>query len=720
MKLIQVVINGKPYKVGKRIGKGGEGEIYTIQDNTNLALKIYTVQDKSGREQKISAMVSLDLASKSQLVSFPVSIARSVDGIFLGFVMRLVSGHKPLHELYSPGSRKIHFPQADYRFLVRVAANIARAVASVHQAGCVIGDINHSGMLVSPQAVAALIDADSFQISTKTNQFLCKVGVPEYTPPELQGENLSSILRTKNHDAFGLAVVIFQILFMGRHPFVGTVRSGEIPPLHENIKNFKYVYAGSRNVGMDQPPGTPLISDFSPAIAANFELAFSNNPSQLRPSAEQWIKSLADLEASLVKCDESSLHYMPRDASECPWCEMEKRLSTILFLPYIPNGGSNLEFSDPGAINFNLELIWQRIEAVSLPGNIEPRLKSISPSPSPESIAANSQKSTFNSLLFGIGAIVGLISFPQFFIIWLPLIYWGFSKDDDKQRYNSVRFLKVYEEADKRWFHELNNWKLRIGVQLFYDLKSDLINAKDTYKELLNKEPLLIQEYRNARREKQLISFLDTFDISSAKILGIGPAKQATLSSYGIDTAADIFFNKLLQVPGFSHANSKPLIQWRETLSKKFVYQSNENEFDRQEIIKIRNSIQSKLVSLRQKLNSGAVNLTAISTKIQSAITIADPMLELVNQQRTQAKVDLRLLGVPVPISAPPAIKQPISTQSYSVQPAVRPSSTSNTNTACPKCGSSMVKRLARRGRNAGNYFWGCSRYPSCKGTRNI
>ena len=38
----------------------------------------------------------------------------------------------------------------------------------------------------------------------------------------------------------------------------------------------------------------------------------------------------------------------------------------------------------------------------------------------------------------------------------------------------------------------------------------------------------------------------------------------------------------------------------------------------------------------------------------------------------------------------------------------------------CPQCGSSMVKRTARKGNNAGAEFWGCSRYPSCKGVRQL
>ena len=36
----------------------------------------------------------------------------------------------------------------------------------------------------------------------------------------------------------------------------------------------------------------------------------------------------------------------------------------------------------------------------------------------------------------------------------------------------------------------------------------------------------------------------------------------------------------------------------------------------------------------------------------------------------------------------------------------------------CPLCSSPMKERVARRGADAGSRFWGCSRYPACKGTR--
>ncbi|MCY4514217.1 MAG: restriction endonuclease [Candidatus Tectomicrobia bacterium] len=37
---------------------------------------------------------------------------------------------------------------------------------------------------------------------------------------------------------------------------------------------------------------------------------------------------------------------------------------------------------------------------------------------------------------------------------------------------------------------------------------------------------------------------------------------------------------------------------------------------------------------------------------------------------------------------------------------------------SCPKCGSKMVLRTAKRGARSGQRFWGCSRFPTCRGLR--
>jgi restriction system protein len=54
-------------------------------------------------------------------------------------------------------------------------------------------------------------------------------------------------------------------------------------------------------------------------------------------------------------------------------------------------------------------------------------------------------------------------------------------------------------------------------------------------------------------------------------------------------------------------------------------------------------------------------------------------------------------------------------------QPKVKTESTApklSTEPSCPTCNSPMVKRTAKRGKNVGSQFWGCPRYPKCRGTR--
>lgn len=47
-----------------------------------------------------------------------------------------------------------------------------------------------------------------------------------------------------------------------------------------------------------------------------------------------------------------------------------------------------------------------------------------------------------------------------------------------------------------------------------------------------------------------------------------------------------------------------------------------------------------------------------------------------------------------------------------------QPNASNKTDNFCPLCGSEMVLRTARRGKNAGDKFWGCSAYPRCRATK--
>jgi len=44
----------------------------------------------------------------------------------------------------------------------------------------------------------------------------------------------------------------------------------------------------------------------------------------------------------------------------------------------------------------------------------------------------------------------------------------------------------------------------------------------------------------------------------------------------------------------------------------------------------------------------------------------------------------------------------------------------SDTPPDCPKCGAQMVLRTAKKGKNTGSQFLGCSSFPGCRGTRTL
>lgn len=50
---------------------------------------------------------------------------------------------------------------------------------------------------------------------------------------------------------------------------------------------------------------------------------------------------------------------------------------------------------------------------------------------------------------------------------------------------------------------------------------------------------------------------------------------------------------------------------------------------------------------------------------------------------------------------------------------ALSPQPAEDATPACPKCGSPMVQRVAQKGSQAGNRFWGCTRFPACRGIRS-
>src|SRR5262249_9816168 len=128
---------------GQKIGVGGEGEIFEVQDRKDLVAKLYHQPLSAEKAEKLGVLAQLGTERLFKIFAWPVDVwLDRPAGNVIGFLMNKIEEAEEVHALHSPKSRLQKFPEASWAFLLYVAANVARAVAAVHNHGLVIGDLN--------------------------------------------------------------------------------------------------------------------------------------------------------------------------------------------------------------------------------------------------------------------------------------------------------------------------------------------------------------------------------------------------------------------------------------------------------------------------------------------------------------------------------------------------------------------------------------------------
>jgi hypothetical protein len=82
-----VTASGRLLRLGRLFGKGGEAEIFHVDDDAAIAVKLYTDGKEVERLPKVRAMIADKMNEKTSLVAFPLETVLS-NGRFVGFTMR--------------------------------------------------------------------------------------------------------------------------------------------------------------------------------------------------------------------------------------------------------------------------------------------------------------------------------------------------------------------------------------------------------------------------------------------------------------------------------------------------------------------------------------------------------------------------------------------------------------------------------------------------------
>ena len=326
---------GKPVQLGESIGKGGEATVYRMAGQPGRLAKIYEPEPRPNYAYKLDWMVNHPPENPTaslghESLAWPDGLLYDNRRRLKGYRMPLVEKAVPLLEVFNPRRRAVVLPQFDRRYLHRTARNLAAAVSALHHSGYVAGDINESNVLVTSTALVTIIDTDSFQVRAERGAteiiYHCPVGKPEYTPPELQKQSLAQVTRLPDHDAFGLAVLIFQLLMEGSHPFRAQwLAAGDPPPIEKRISEGLFPYVDNPDKRIAPPKNGVSFDTLHPNLAELFRRCFVNGhlAPRWRPGPELWAKTIEEAERSLVLCAEG--HYFSGHLPECPYCAAKSK-----------------------------------------------------------------------------------------------------------------------------------------------------------------------------------------------------------------------------------------------------------------------------------------------------------------------------------------------------------------------------------------------------------
>lgn len=248
---------GVPLKLGveQEFASGGEGTVYSCPSNPKFVIKIYkrrileNTSKRDALERRLRDMLAIEPLRNNPDIAWPLMPVFDENKRVAGFVMRAVKGTS-MRALQGAQQVQRCFPDWDRKDLALVAKDFLFKMQLLADSGVLVNDFNPANFLVGKNHRVMLIDCDSYQIPSKdggephvaTSYFASHVAPELLRDPE--GLNRP---RGPEQARFGAAIIVFQLLMCGLHPY--SHKNGGTP--EENLK------AGKCPLGLKSGCGLP-------------------------------------------------------------------------------------------------------------------------------------------------------------------------------------------------------------------------------------------------------------------------------------------------------------------------------------------------------------------------------------------------------------------------------------------------------------------------------
>lgn len=313
----------RPLTLKRLLKSGGAGSVFTLKERPQQVAKLYhTDKDAPVYERKLRAMLELqpDLPAikgkgGSQVqIAWPIDLLRDGRGRFIGFTMPIldVSATTDLeHVLQERQAREAGLPTG-LGPKMTLAANLAATLAALHRRGHYVVDLKPLNVRFYRSSLfIAMLDCDGFSIQGKGERFPAGQVTTDYLAAEFQQRGVKAG-EEEAQDRFALAVMVFQLLNSGLHPYSGRPKGGSLPnDLPGRIAAHLYPYGRLRAHARMLPSPVSAHEAFPVALRDLFDRAFSRQPRE-RPSAQEWATQLKSYarrsEGQLVACSTDAAH----------------------------------------------------------------------------------------------------------------------------------------------------------------------------------------------------------------------------------------------------------------------------------------------------------------------------------------------------------------------------------------------------------------------------
>lgn len=224
---------GKAVKLGpeQQLGRtGASGSVYTLPCAPDFCVKLYRKEELASPKKlaqtvnRLRAMLKLGVAADPRFC-WPLGLVTDKPGgkgKVVGFGMRrLPEGCKPVKLLFG-GAAAVQrvWPGAGRRELATLAANLVDAVIALEAWNVEPADFNPENFVFDNAGHVFLLDLDSVSFREGGTAYPSKMCYGDTAAPELLGKpDAFKELRSRAQTVFSMAVLCFQVVQLGEHPF---------------------------------------------------------------------------------------------------------------------------------------------------------------------------------------------------------------------------------------------------------------------------------------------------------------------------------------------------------------------------------------------------------------------------------------------------------------------------------------------------------------------